>query len=59
MVSCAEKVCPANAREYQHRQLIEINSKRKMDQGLFPKAMHPSKRKTKKKKNNNQTNDIN
>jgi hypothetical protein len=49
---CAEKVCPANAREYQHRQLREINSKRKRDHGLFPKSMDMSKRKKKKKKDN-------
>jgi hypothetical protein len=50
--SCAEKVCPANAREYQHRQLREINSKRKRDHGLFPKSMDMAKRKKKKKEDN-------
>ena len=50
MSSCAQPVCPANAREYQLRQLRDINSKRKRDVGLFPKSMHPSKRKYKKRK---------
>lgn len=48
--SCAEDVCPANAREYQHRQLTKINKKRKRSKGLFPKAMQLSKRKYPKRK---------
>ena len=50
LASCAQPVCPANARESQLRQLRDINSKRKRDRGLFPKSMHPSKRKYKVKK---------
>ncbi|MFY0672213.1 MAG: hypothetical protein JXQ87_02335 [Bacteroidia bacterium] len=55
---CAEKVCPANGREYHHRQLKKINAKRKRDFGLFPKSMEPSKRKKKKKSSNNNSEEI-
>lgn len=44
---CSEAVCPANARQMQHRQLTKINKKRKRVRGLFPKAMKYENRKRK------------